>query len=764
MHDSGERMSIYTKRTLVATIGAILSAAQAVAAQSDAAAPTPPKAQDSVELSAVVVTALRKPTDVQRTAVAVSVLQGEKLAKTGVTDVLHLTELTTGLDVSPTSGPYSNITIRGINNFATTYFSESAVAVNVDGIYTARPTAQHGLFFDLERIEVLKGPQGTLYGRNATGGAINVITRKPDFNFGAGVKAEVADFGRYVVEGAVNVPLGETTAVRFAAQSADRDGYYSDGTGDEEVRAGRLSFASLPSETLSMTFTGDFARQRGKGGGTTALTPTGDFFGDPWTGLLDTPQLIRNGPPTNTAFPPPLGVYQDNDFWGFAGEIALTTGAGTLTAIPGYRDVKTDYLNVSGGFFINEQASSQQPSIELRFASPEEDKLRYIAGLFYLQEDVDGSGFFDQSAQGVNNQNFNTKTESYAAFGQLVWTLTSAVRLTGGVRYTDEEKTVDGQTFSITPRFLPPAPPPVFPGNPILTLNDVSNSYDAVTWTAGAEWDVAERSLLYVNAGTGFKAGGFFSGPAGSNTFDPEKVRSYTFGSKNRFLNNRMQLNAELFFLDYTDQQITHLDRRPLPGSTATIVVQATENVGESSIKGAELELEFLAFKNTTVGAQIQYLDATYDTLTFRTPQLGPTPPPYGCPFTASGGFYNIDCSGRDATQSPEFVGNLLLEQRFVLSNGGAFVANLSSRYETERETRINYLPQTLADDYTRTNFSFTYRSPDRTWSLGAFVDNIEDDEVISQTFVHANYPTVNLVTASLKPPRTYGARFSYEY
>jgi len=291
----------------------------------------------------------------------------------------------------------------------------------------------------------------------------------------------------------------------------------------------------------------------------------------------------------------------------------------------------------------------------------------------------------------------------------------------------------------------------------------VSNTFKRTTWTAGVEWDVAKRSLLYANAGTGFKAGGFFSGPLGSNTFRPERVNSYTIGSKNRFLENRLQLNGEIFYLDYKDQQISHLDRRTGPGGVV-LTVQATENVGHATTKGAELELDYLLARNTQVTAHAQYLDATYDDLRFRAPQLGPAPPPYGCPFTTSNGFYNIDCSGKEATQSPKWTTDLSIQQRFPLSGGGAIAANVSSRFQSERETRINYLALTRADDYTRSSFSIGYQSADASWSLFAYVDNIEDDEVVANTFVHASYPTVNLVTASLEPPRTYGVRFGYEF
>jgi len=745
------------KWSVAAAVSAQLCAASAVMAQGA----KPPS--QVVQLDEVVVTALRKPLDVQRTAVAVSVVSGSTLSSEGVTDVQKLAQLVPALDVAPSSGPYQSFTIRGVNNFAVNYFSESAIAINVDDVYISRPTAAAGMFFDVARVEVLKGPQGTLYGRNATGGAVNVVTRKPDIGgFGGALNGDVGTQGRLAVDGAINIPLGEKTAVRFAAQSADHDGYYSDGTGDEKVRAGRASFRTLPTDNLSISLTGDYAQQKGRGGGSAALSSDGFVYGDPWRGLLNTPELIVTGPPTNTPLTPPQNTYQDNEFLNVSGQLDWTTGAGTLTLIPGYRNVKTDFLNVAGGFFINEQADSDQTSFEARFASRDDQPLRYLAGVYYFDEEIDGQGLFDQSLQGVSRQQFSLTTESYAAFGQLVWSVADTVRLTGGVRYTDEKKTIDGQTFSITPRFVPPTPAPG-PGTPVLALAGNSNSFDSTTWTSGIEWDVAARSLLYVNVGTGFKSGGFFSGPLGSNTYKPEKVTSYTLGSKNRFLDNRLQLNAELFYLDYKDQQISHLDRRTGDGGVV-LTVQATENVGHATTKGAELELEYLVTNTTQLTARAQYLDATYDDLKFRVPQLGPTPPPYGCPFTTSGGFYQVDCSGKDATQAPKWTTDISIEQRFPLPNGAQIAADLSSRYQSSRETRINYLPLTRADDYTRTNFSLAYRAADLSWSIAAYVDNIEDDEVIANTFVHASYPTVNLITAALEAPRTYGVRFNYEF
>lgn len=716
-----------------------------------------------LKLEEIIVTATRRAENAQRTPIAISVVLGDVFPAAGITNIQRAAELVPALDVAPSAGPYNSFTIRGVNNFAVNFFSESAIAVNFNGVYISRPTATNsGLFYDLERVEILKGPQGTLYGRNATGGAVNIISNRPAMEFQSAFNAEVGNYDRTAIDAMVNVPLGRRAAIRVAGQTAEHDAYFSDGTGDERASGGRLSIGVLPSEDLSIVLTADYSHQSGRGGGSAPIDVNGEFIGgDPWRGLLAMPELIRTGPPTNAALPPP-STYQDNDFAGVSAEIEWNTAAGTLTIIPGYRDVRTDFLNVAGGFYINEQADSDQSSLEARFASNTNRTLRYILGVYAFDENIRGTGFFDQSLQGVSRQNFELGTESYAAFGQVTAALTDAVSISVGSRYTRDRRAIDGQTFSIAQRFLPPNPPPNS-GTLVLSLDDASNTFDATTWSVSAEWDVTENSYLYSKVETGFKAGGFFSGPLGSNTFDPEEVTAYVIGSKNRFLDDRLQVNAEVFFLDYEDQQISHLDRRLGPGGVM-LTVQATENVGRSTIKGAEIEVDYLLTGTTEVEVRAQYLEAVYDELSFRVPQLGPQQPPFGCSSTPSAGFFIIDCSGRQSTQAPKWTTDLGVLQRIPLHGAGDISLSLRSRYQSERETRINYLPQTRADDYTRTDASISFSPSSATWSVALFCDNIEDDAVISNTFVHASFPSVNLITASLEPPRTYGVRASARF
>ncbi len=708
-----------------------------------------------VDLDPITVTALRTEQDVQK-APSVAVLTQAQLQN--ITTVRELTEASPTVQVSETAGPYKVVCEQAICTFAANYFGEASIALNYNEVYVPRPLAFSGMFFDLQRIEIVSGPQGTLYGRNATGGAINVIPRRPEFTTGGTLNVDFGNYGKRAIDAVMNIPLSDVTALRFAAASLDRDPLYDDGTEDEEVRAGRFS---LRTELLGaqVDLVADYAMQGGTGGGSTPVNPDGTLPDDPWVGLLSNPQIIRSGPPLNTAFPPPAAsdLYQDNEFYGAAAHFVWKGDYGSITAIPAYRGVKSDFFNVAGGFFVKEAADSDQGTLELRYATPSEKRLRAIIGLYTFREEInDGNASFDQSAQGTSVQTADLETESYAGFARLTFSLTPALRLISGARYTYEQKTVDLTTGIVRPRYVPPAPP-LAAAIPILSLQNSVNSYDAVTPLASIEFDANGNMLFFLKYEEGFRAGGQFSGPFGANTFDPEYVKSLAAGLKSTLLDNRLRFNVEAFYLDFKDQQVQHLGTRIGPGGTTPLVVQVVENAGQMTSQGVEMQVEFAATGTTTASIAAQYLDAKYDSLRFQTPALGPTPPPYGCPFTLAAGTYTVDCSGKPATQAPKWTTNVSIEQRFPLSNGSTLFAQADSRYQSERETRINYLTQTRADDYTRSNLTLGIRSV--KWGLAAYCDNIENKAVASTTFVHASFPSVNLVTAAVSEPRTYGVR-----
>ncbi|BBD99092.1 TonB-dependent receptor [Sphingobium amiense] len=727
--------------------GTSLAMACGVAQAQDAA----PQGGATTGLDEIIVTAQRREENLQRAAVSVTAVSGDQLATRGVTTAQQLTQVAPALQVSPAAGPYTVFTIRSVSNFGGNAFSDPAIAVNMAGVYLATPTAVQGLFYDLERVEVLKGPQGTLYGRNATGGAINILPRRArigergmDFNL------EVGNYARVATSGGINLPVSENSALRAAFQIVKRDGFFSDGTEDESGEAARLSYRIQPSSAVTIDIIGDYTHQGGRGGGATVVKRCGTqvcFYGDKWTSLSDQPGAYAPlAPQSRTQF-------IDSDYYGIAANIDIDTGFGTLTMIPAYRKADLRYNSTQAGFQILERQKPEQLSMEARLASPAGQRLGWLIGGYYLHTKADArSNTESAAARTYSDQLINTSGETAAGFGQLTFAVTPALRLTGGLRYTWEKKSSDSERYTVR---NVPGPDPVIPvvpvGAPAFTV-DQSLTFDAVTWRAGVEFDAGPRSLVYANVGTGFKAGGFFLGPPGANTYDPERVTAYTIGTKNRFFGNRLQINAEAFWLDYKDQQLGYVKLVP------PAVVLVTENIGQVRTRGVEVEAELLVTQTTKLGLQAQWLDAKVKELIYNT--IAPPAATSQCRITGT----VVNCSGLRALRSPEWVFAGNIEQRFPLANGDSITASVFSRYESGRELDISYIPETHAGSSTRTDAVLTYTLADSSLSISAFVNNIEDKAVISNATPNPSYSANGVVAVTLRAPRTYGLRLSGKF
>jgi iron complex outermembrane receptor protein len=702
-------------------------------------------------LEEIIVTAQRREESLQRAAISVTAISGEGLLTRGVTNAQQLTQLAPALQVSPAAGPYTVFTIRSVSNFGGNAFSDPAIAVNFSGVYLATPTAVHGLFYDLERVEVLKGPQGTLYGRNATGGAINILPSRARIGeLGGTLNLEFGNYERVAASGAVNLPIGDKAALRAAYQIVQRDGFFSDGTEDESGKAARLSLRFEPTEAVTVDVVGDYTHQGGRGGGATVRKRCGAgtcFVADPWTGLSE--QAAAYAP----LAPQSRTQFIDSDYYGLLANIDVRTAIGTLTLIPAYRKSDISYNSTQAGFQILEEQQPEQLSMEARLASPSGQPLSWLIGGYFLKTDAQArSNTESAAARTYSDQLIDTSGKTAAGFGQLTLAVTPAFRLTGGLRYTWERKSSDSERYTVRNA---PGPDPIIPTPPVgppAFIVDQSLTFDAVTWRAGVEFDAGPRSLLYANVGTGFKAGGFFLGPPGANSYDPEKVTAYTVGTKNRFLDNRLQINAEAFFLKYRDQQLGYVKLIP------PAVVLVTENIGQVETKGAEIEVEFLATRTTRLGLQAQWLDADVKDLTYNT--IAPPPPSSKCRITGT----LVDCSGQRALRSPEWVFVGTIEQRFPLPSGDQIVASLFGRYESARELDIGYIPETREGGSTRTDAVLTYEVRRHGLSVSAFVNNIEDKTVISNATPNPSYSANGVVAATLRPPRTYGLRLSSRF
>lgn len=736
--------------------------------------------QGSTGLAEIVVTAERRAESLQRTAIAVSAVTGDDLEKAGVTDAAGIARLVPALQVQP-SGGTTSFYLRGVGTQSGNSFAENAIAFNFNNVFISRPTAPSGVFYDLQRVEVVKGPQGTLYGRNATGGAINVLPNRPELGEISGnVSLEYGNYNAIKASGALNLPIGDSVALRVASQIVDRDGYLSDGYDDERGDAFRASLLIQPSSDWSMLLVGDYYKQGGKGSGL-VLIPTDTFDAPPLkdriggsdpiaVGVIEDYAATRPGPPycggfgnivsSGCVYTPRSDGYQDNVFWGVSATVEGDMGFGKLTVIPAYRRTEADYRTYLPGFLGQVQDNSDQMSIEARLSSNSDQALRYVLGVFYFHENQSADNYFAQGDLSTTRFTPRLTTESKAVFGQLTYDLTPEFRIVAGGRYTKENKSQ--ATRSVAGGKPGPVNPPL---GPIFT-GDLT--FEKFTWKAGVEWDAGPASLVYANVATGFKTGGFFVASPPDNTFAPEKLTAYTVGTKNRFLGNKLQVNLEAFYWDYTDQQITYVGG-VLAGNGIYSNGGVTVNAGKSRIYGADLELQFAPTSADLFGVNVQYLNGKYNSLVTANFSGPGNPIPTGCTVTGSrlanpgvnnARFFDTDCSGKPTVQSPKWIANLNYEHTFYLGEmelkAGARTSLSSSYY-----LNVNFQEEERQGSFMTSDAYLTLEGPNKVWSITGFVNNIENETIFARA---GNRPILNFSVATLRPPRTYGVRVGYRF
>lgn len=729
-------------------------------------------------LEDIVVTAQRREESLQRAAVAVTAVSGDQLVQSGITETSNLGKLVPALVVQPTGGTTSFF-LRGVGTNSQNSFSENAVAFNFNGVYVGRPTAPAGVLYDLERVEVVKGPQGTLYGRNATGGAINVLPRKPQLErFGVEGFAEYGNYDSKKAFLAVNVPFGEKVALRAAGQLVDRDGYISDGYDDDKGEALRVSLLVRPSDSWSITLVGDYYNQRGKGAGA-VLLPNGVFAVPPLEDRVSVsdPRAITaiNSFAAGLTAPPFCGGgfivggcienaasdgYLRNKFYGLSAQVEGDMGFAKLTVIPAWRRSEADFRTYLPGFRGEIRDTADQMSVEARLTSAGQGPLRYVLGAFVFSEEQDTLNYFRQGRLSTTRFTPRLKTESIAAFGQLTFDVTEALRLIAGGRYTHEEKTQ--LTASVSGGLPGPVDPPL--GAPFTG----ELSFSKFTWKAGVEFDAGPASLVYANVATGFKSGGFYVASPPTNVFAPETLTAYTFGAKNRFLDNRLQLNFEAFYWDYKDQQVTFVGGIRT-GNGLFAQGSLTTNAGKSRIYGAELEMRFAPTSRDLFNVNVQYLNGKYNSL--QTANFSPTGAPVatGCTITGTrqanpgvnnARFYDIDCSGKPTVNSPRWSANIGYEHTFPLAGDMNLIAGVRANIESSRYLNANFREVEKQKAYMMSDAFLTLEGPDEKWSVTAFVNNIEDKEVLARA---GTRPILDFPVGTLRPPRTYGVRLGFK-
>lgn len=728
-------------------------------------------------LAEIVVTAQRREESLQKAAIAVTAVTGDDLTRSGITETSNLGKLVPALVVQPTGGTTSFF-LRGVGTNSQNSFSENAIAFNFNGVYVGRPTAPAGVFYDLERVEVVKGPQGTLYGRNATGGAINVLPKKPVLGkFGVEGLAEYGNYDSKKGFLAVNVPFGEVAALRVAGQVVDRDGYISDGYDDDKGEAVRASFLLKPSDIWSINIVGDYYHQGGKGGGA-VLLPSKAFAVpsvNDRVSISDPRALAAINGYASTLFAPPFCAggfitsgcienarsdgYLDNHFYGLSAQVDGDMGFATLSVIPAWRKSEADFRTYLPGFRGEIQDNAEQMSLEMRLTSAADQRLRYVLGGFFFNEQQDTLNYFRQGRLSTTRFTPRLKTQSLAAFGQLTFDITDALRLIAGGRYTQEDKS------QLTASAGGGLPGPVDPPLGIPVTGDLR--FNKFTWKAGIELDAGPASLVYANVATGFKSGGFYVAAPPTNSFRPESLTAYTIGAKNRFFGNKLQLNIEAFYWDYKDQQVTFVGGVQT-GNGLFAQGSLTTNAGKSRIFGTEIEARFAPTRDDLFNVNVQYLNGKYKGL--QTANFSPTGAPVttGCSITGSrlanpginsARFYDIDCSGKPTVNSPRWALNMGYQHSFHIGGDMVLVAGVRSNIETSRYMNSNFRSEEKQGSFMMSDAFLTLEGPQDKWSVTAFVNNIEDKEVLARA---GTRPILDFPVGTLRPPRTYGVRLGF--
>jgi iron complex outermembrane recepter protein len=705
--------------------------ATAAAAPASAASAAPKKA-DAQQLQTVVVTAEKKVASEQKTAISMSVFDAETLAAQGVSDLRSLSTLAPGLDFSEAgSGSIPILTVRGISSRDTTEIGDPAVSVNFDGTYTNRPYALSSSLYDLERVEFLRGPQGTLYGRNATGGALNIITAAPTKVFGGHGSVEAGNYRTLNVEGALNVPLSATVQMRAAASQRRHDGYlHNDAVQnayDEDTRSARLSFAFQPIAGLSAMVTAETTSSRGVGQ-QPLMVP---FHKDADGNVLHTGVALPDDP---RRFPLLSPAEQNLDQNLMRWRVSYALPWVDLSYIGGYSKIDFHRADMQSSaaalqsFVINDHPKTWNH--ELRVAGKPGGALDWQAGLYHFKEDA--SLYSYEVAPGdagtLNRRitfDYTTAAKSDAVYGQATYSLRPDLRLTAGLRHTKDEKSRNGTIFFNDS----PTPPISYFALP----TSASGSWSKTNYHAGVDWDLRKDLMLYAKFDTGYKAGGFTD----IAPYGPENVRGFEIGSKGRMLDQRLQVNLAAFSYDYSGQQVSQNAVRE-NGTTGVLVL----NAGKTKIYGAEASVVALAGAAGRISASLQYLHARFED------------------FVVARGSENVQLAGNRPPQSPTWALGLGWENSWAIGDGFVIPRLDVKAQSAQNFTFWNY-DTDLQKGYAWANASLAYEPADGKWRLQLWVRNLTDRTVLTAA---EDSQFAGAYRFNFAAPRTVGVKLSTQW
>ena len=785
------------------------------------------------QIEEVVVTAQKRAQGANDVGMTVNAFTGDTLQKLGVATAEDLALFTPGLTINDTAAtgvPLYSIRGVGFQDYSTG--ASSTVGLYFDEVAMPYTVMSRGAVFDIARVEVLKGPQGDLYGRNTTGGQINFISNKPTEEFEAGIRLGYGSYSVFDAEGFISGSLTDTVQGRLAFKTTQsNEGWQesltrNDDLGEKDTVSlrGMINFdftddVSLLLRVHNVQDNSDNKAQTayngllsGQGSVSNAHLPLQDYTDErccntiniltstpPWFSTGDNEAADWSNSYTNeiTGESFNLRPARDNELKGMSAHLDWDFGGFSLTSITAYDEFERREANDWDGGAFNDSSNINTTELEsfsqeLRI-SGQSDNLLWIAGLYYSSDEMDEfyKYFMPDSAYGNGSTAFglgpfilspilqldtkySQETESKAIFGHIEYSFAEDFRLTVGARYTEEERDWEGCTFSASDNSLgnflntlfgaslqagdcgtidddPDSPTYIFAmldaGTPNDAFHVYKDSIDTQKWIGkvGLDYAVNDDVLLYASWSRGFKSGGFNG--ANSNTtlqlqpYEEEELDSYEVGAKSTLLDGSMQLNASVFYYDYTNKQEQN------PAITFVGAISGLSNVPESEIYGAEIDLQWMPLDGLMVNFGAAYLDTEITKWQATDPTASDWPT-----------VVTYDASGLELAQSPKWSVNGLVNYQWSVSD--SLFMEVGGDFNYKDSTTGGTAPEDATEDYTVFNARLTIGDQGGQWDAQLWARNLTDEYYYPSAFRGGNGPFVR----SVGMPRTYGVSVGYNF
>jgi iron complex outermembrane receptor protein len=721
---------------------------------------------DGDKLAEIVVTAQRREQNLQDVGTSVTAFDAKTLEQLGFKDVTDITGQVPGLQYNQYGATVTIYNLRGVSQNDFSDHQEAPIAVYSDDAYIGSTGALAGSLFDLQRVEVLRGPQGTLFGRNATGGLIQYLSKPPTDTPEAYVQVTGGNFGTFESEGAVSGPLNDMVTARLSFDTSSHDGYITNRIGhaieDQDQYAMRLQFRIKPTDSGEILIK------------LHALTNSHETAGD-YSWAASAPNATGRG-----VFAPPgtpdLGGYVNTStsvfnqaedrrglfnrtVWGANVRVNWTFDAFSLASVTDYLKMQKRYgedsdMSPNPLFNYDTGAHYQQFSQEFRLNGKTGD-LRWIAGAYYLNykttnfEDTALPDFIPPVPfpYGDGDANLNLRTSSPSVFGQLEYSFSDHWVGILGARYTiDQKQYLYNYTCNVCGPPNPNAPPGGFPFN--LTYStaagypDAEKTYRMPMGKAELDYKIDQDNLLYASVNRGDKGGGWSAPSSGyvnlnpaytfvptlKMNYDEERLTSYETGFKSTFWDGAARLNGDVFYYDYKNYQGFFLD----------VATQIVENI-DAKVKGSELELAVVPFHGFHVQLGVSYLDT----------QALNVPTPSGILVTTQ------------LPQAPPWSVNAVARYEWP-AFGGKLSAEMDAKWNKDQYLELVNAPVDLQPSYTLTNARFGYTDPSGRWDVSAYCKNCFNTLYRIYNLDLSGFLGIN--QSVYGPPRLYGASVAYHW